>query len=414
MKHILLPSLFLIGAASYSYGQTDDAVSLGSRCLTLGYEEAVTGSARYSAMAGARMAIGEDISTIRENPAGLGLYTEKSEISITPDFTAGNESNKFGLANAGAAFVLGNNHKADGYTSSAIGLSYHRLKNFSDRMRYNDALLTGKGSNAMWSAGYGINIGNRYFFGLGINIITGSYELHTNNHDGSNSIDTKTTGWNVKAGTVVKLTEDLNLALALHSPSRYNFEETRAVDIYESIDKRNSKNYNDIEYHQWGPLKLAAGIGWHLGEKSVIDAEYSYQDFRALNVGNSYDYFNDVKDYVETNMRCSHTIRVGFESELYNNLKGRLGTMFTTSPADTPEAEKTQGKDIGYGLNVPHQSLYVCAGAGYRYNWLYADLAYVYKNQKTDYIFSTGSGETVTTDKALNSSEILLTIGARF
>lgn len=414
MKKRIL-TLPLIAITGFAYAQTDDAMSLGNRCLSLSHEEAVLGSARYSAMAGARLAIGEDISVIRENPAGLGLFTKKSEVSVTPDFRMSNGNNNIGLANAGGVFVLGNNHKAEGYVSSALGISYHRIKSFDNTQSSKGGDFSEDGNNGMYSAAYGFNIGNRRFFGLGINFIRGNYEQSTVNQYGTNSFDTKCTAWNIKAGAVIKLKEDINIALALQSPTRYNFEETGVVNTYDKSDKIDgNKNYNDMEYHQWGPLKAEAGFGWYIGSKSVLDIEYSYQDFSALNVGNSYDYYNDVKDYLEDYMKSVHTIRAGFETTPAQHFKARLGAAFTTSPAETPSKAYLQGKDIHYSVLIPHEAFYIGAGAGYEYRFLFADLAYQFKSQKADFLPSVCGGDYKTDSQTLKTSELLLTIGARF
>lgn len=414
MKKSIL-TLPLIAIAGFAQAQTDDAMSLSHRCLTMGYEEAILGSARYSAMAGARLAIGEDISVVRENPAGLGLFTKKSEVSVTPDFKMSEGNNTIGLANAGGVFVLGNNHKAEGYVSSAIGLSYHRLGNSDKEISQNSSKYTEGRNNGMYSVAYGMNIGNRRFFGIGLNVVRGNYEQETENQFATNSFETKCIGFNLKAGAVIKIKEQFNIALALQSPTRYNFEESGVVNTYNELHQPvGDKNYNDMEYHMWGPLKAEAGFGFYLGSKSVLDIEYSYQDFSALNVGNSYDYFNDVKAYLEDNMKSVHTIRAGFETTPMQNLKARLGAAFTTSPADTPSEDYLQGKNIHYSVLIPHEAFYIGAGAGYQYRFLFADLTYVFKSQKADFFPTVYEGGCEANNRTLKTSELLLTIGARF
>lgn len=413
MKNSII-ALLLTVAACEVQGQTDDAMSLSNRYLTLSLEDAVSGSARYSAMAGARIAIGEDISTIRENPAGLGLYTQFSEVSVTPAFILKDGNSNIALGNAGGVFIIGNNHKASGFVSSAIGFSYHRLRDFDNKANYNDSKFNEEGYNGMWSAGYGANFGNRHFFGLGLNFIYGNYEQNSTNLFGSNTFKTSITGMSIKAGTVLKLMENFNIAFALHSPTRYNYEETRKEKSNQPDENDGRKNYIDMEHHQWGPLKIDAGLGWYIGSKSVLDIEYSYQDYSAINAGSSYDYFNDVKDYVETYMNSCHTIRAGFETKPATRLKVRAGLAYTTSPADTPSEEDLQEKDIRFSLILPHDALYVCAGAGYEYQWLFADLAYVYKHQKADLLPTVSGGNYNVIDQSTNTSEFLLTVGVKF
>ncbi|MCH7409055.1 long-chain fatty acid transporter [Belliella sp. DSM 111904] len=53
-----------------------------------------TGSARVSALGGAQMSLGGDVSNIHTNPAGLGFY-RRSEFSFTPSFSANQAQSNF-------------------------------------------------------------------------------------------------------------------------------------------------------------------------------------------------------------------------------------------------------------------------------------------------------------------------------
>lgn len=407
MTNRIIPLAVLLACAPLLHAQTDDAMSLGIRCLNICNEDPVYGSARYSAMAGARMALGEDISAIRENPAGLGLYMHRSDINITPDFSAANGVNGFTVSSLGGAFRLGNNHKAKGYVSSAVGVSYNRVNNYASEMEFDGGSLNESKSSGIYSVGYGMNIGNRQFYGIGINIIRAHYlEKNKEEETTTQQFDTRVTGFNLKVGAVVKLKENLNVAAAFHSPTRYN--------MVESVNKDGETVYDKQEYHEWAPLKLEAGIGWNIRPTTTLSFDYSYQDFKAMNVANSYDYYNDVKDYVENNMKTCHTFKAGFEAEPMENIKGRLGVAYATSPTDTPSEEDLQGKNIDYAVLLPKGTLYVCAGVGYTYHKLYADFAYVLKNQKADFFPEVTSANHECTSESRISHDLMLTIGAHF
>lgn len=76
-KQIVISAIFALGAASTVMGQgATDAFALSQSQLR--------GTARYLAMGGAFGALGGDLSTLNQNPAGIGVY-RSSEIGATLD-----------------------------------------------------------------------------------------------------------------------------------------------------------------------------------------------------------------------------------------------------------------------------------------------------------------------------------------
>ena len=109
----------------------------------------LNGTARYMGMAGAFGALGGDVSAIKDNPAGLGIY-RSSEVTATFGFrtqsTASNWNGstdsdgrfKFTFDNVAAVTAFptwaGRNGNS-GLLQSNWSLSYNRLKNFNRRLR---------------------------------------------------------------------------------------------------------------------------------------------------------------------------------------------------------------------------------------------------------------------------------------
>ena len=76
-KTSIIAILTLIASLPMMAQGVMDAATLSSNQLK--------GSARYSAMAGAFGSLGGDISSIRQNPAGIGVY-RSSELAVTAGF----------------------------------------------------------------------------------------------------------------------------------------------------------------------------------------------------------------------------------------------------------------------------------------------------------------------------------------
>ncbi|MDE7387909.1 MAG: hypothetical protein K2M97_01510 [Muribaculaceae bacterium] len=93
------------------------------------------GSARFMSMAGAFGALGGDISTMTQNPAGIGIYT-RSEIGASVEFDFQNMS-LTGVGKSNTSTNINNiGYVGSAYTGSSVmpyftwGVSYNRLQSF--------------------------------------------------------------------------------------------------------------------------------------------------------------------------------------------------------------------------------------------------------------------------------------------
>lgn len=139
MKKYLYGALALISAAGASAQSFSDAYTLSQTELR--------GSARFMGMGGAFTALGADLSSLSQNPAGIGMY-RGSDIGLTLGVDINtNESkgdgvedtNTFTRANLNSAGYVGTYLFGEDQTNSfSWGFTYNRLMRF-DR-RYNGAM----------------------------------------------------------------------------------------------------------------------------------------------------------------------------------------------------------------------------------------------------------------------------------
>lgn len=107
-------------------------------------ENHMKGTARYTAMAGAFGALGGDISTIRQNPAGLGIY-RSSEITLTAGLnfynnstTSNSRTNKntdFYFSGDNLGFVGTIQFRNNALRTLNFGVSYINIANFDNKYR---------------------------------------------------------------------------------------------------------------------------------------------------------------------------------------------------------------------------------------------------------------------------------------
>jgi len=138
MKKAILIPLILISLTGGIYAQNaDDAL----RYSQIFYN----GTARFLAMGGAFTALGGDLSSLSQNPAGLGVY-RSSEISISPqlsyvktiaNFKGSSEEDyiyPFNLSQAGIVANVINRSSGTGLLTLNIGYSFNRTNNLNQNI----------------------------------------------------------------------------------------------------------------------------------------------------------------------------------------------------------------------------------------------------------------------------------------
>ncbi|HVA98739.1 MAG TPA: hypothetical protein VNG53_07590 [Bacteroidia bacterium] len=182
---------FLVGigifASLFSKAQTDVDVLRYS-------ETSFGGTARYSSMGGAFGALGADISTLSENPAGIGLYRE-TEVTFTPSLFYQNTNSSyngnstsdgkynFNFGNIGIVTTYKNHRvKQNGWVSFNFGFGYNRQNNFNNNIdikgnNNSSSLLDDFAANAN-----GTNYTNLDQFSTGLAFTTGLIDTVAGNN----------------------------------------------------------------------------------------------------------------------------------------------------------------------------------------------------------------------------------------
>ncbi|HZL76263.1 MAG TPA: hypothetical protein VFB97_01045 [Bacteroidales bacterium] len=141
MKKLSLIIILVLSIGSISFAQnTDDAL----RYSRLFY----TGTARFMSMGGAFTALGGDISSLSQNPAGLGVF-RSSEITLTPQLeyfksnslfnsTSSNDFlYNFNLGQGGIVANLIKNESESGLITLNFGYSFNRTSNLTQTIVIN-------------------------------------------------------------------------------------------------------------------------------------------------------------------------------------------------------------------------------------------------------------------------------------
>lgn len=512
------------------------------------------GTARFMSMGGAFTALGGDLSSLGQNPAGIGVY-RSNEIGVTLDINAQKTETPFTNSNflntASQTKVMCNNFGYVGATrlNGALktinwGITYNRAVSF-DRVyngyvpqlstslsnyiadysygipadeittsnwdTYNpyydtsydwlsilaydsfminengyaqgggntyaglykgnsngDAVFTvrERGSVDEYNISFGGNVENIVYWGLSVGITdleyqrsayysesignalvpddngylgNGNYENHLDNVKTING-----TGWNLKAGLIIRPINELRIGLAVHTPTWYklnqsydavnDFTYTPTDDNGNSVGTTNQGSaYTDPAYFEWklnAPWKFMVGVAGVIGNKAIVSADYEFQGYSSMKAktpyryddwGNGYQYRDDpfINDGVKDYFKNVNIVRLGVEYRLTPQLSLRAGYNISSSNIkddvyDGKVEIITSGTDPSYTFTKKTQN--ITCGLGYRYQAWYIDAAYVYTDRDSRYNAFTNWGGNTAPSMSIkdHNSSIVLSTGFKF
>lgn len=533
----------ILAAALPAIGFAQSAID----AYTLGHSE-LRGTARFMSMGGAFTALGGDLSTLNQNPAGIGVY-RSSEVGATldinfqstkttpaiPDFRSKESQTKAYCNNFG---YVGTAYLDGAMPTFSWGVTYNRTASFdriysgynpstdislsdyiaayttNDGVNYKDMdfgtgynpyldsdpsidwlsilaysswMINPTGPNSYqglsgngtvgdalfnvrergyideYNITFGGNIENIVNWGLSFGITDlnytrlayysesmadalipnatpnntrGSAEFHLTNYKNISG-----SGWNIKAGVIIKPINEFRIGFAVHTPTWYRLDQSydATVDYYyknpgltSDDNPLKGQESTDNGFFPWrlnAPWKLMVGAAGVIGSQAIISLDYQYDAYGSMKVKKPYfdnygyvssfesaDYINgDISNY----FKGSSTIRLGVEYRVTPQFSLRAGYNYqTTNVKDDAYENKveifTAGTDPSYTFDKDIYS--VSFGLGYKYKSWYIDAAYVYRHRESKYsaFTSYGSYKSPSWKVEDSNSSIILSTGFKF
>lgn len=266
---------------------------------------------------------------------------------------------------------------------------------------------------------FSANLDDRAYFGvtLGFPILRYFEESYYTEIDRENNINdfnrlsiyenlaTRGSGFNIKFGTIIRVTDNLRIGGAVHSPTWYNNLRDEWYSVY-STDFDNGDNFNErspygsYDYRLETPWKALGSMSVIIGQRALLSAEYEFMDYSKSKLrGPGYSFY-DVNYSIQNKYKATHYIRGGTEIR-FGQLSARGGGGYGTSPF---------AENINDG-----SSFFYSLGFGFRDKNFFFDLAYVQTFSKEDYYLY--SSETITVDPVKNQHltyNLIMTMGFRF
>ncbi|MFM7726083.1 MAG: hypothetical protein ACKO7B_05250, partial [Flavobacteriales bacterium] len=359
-----LPNLFVLFFALLSglqaTAQTDiDAFNFSQR--------SVAGTARFVGMGGAFCATGADLSTMSQNPAGIGLY-RRVDVGLSPSLFTGHTSSDylggrtedgrtgFNIGNAGMVFASDpqqgnpdgwvnwsfgvgynrlydfNNVKSfegfnttssllDYFASSAKGIPYENLDDYSNYLAYYVFLINPDSLNNYTSAAPGGNVlqrrtsetrggigetsltlagnyMNKLYIGGSLafcnlrysedtyfeeldskGLVTDTFKKHTYGQ----YLDTEGSGVNVKFGLIYRAADFIRIGATIHSPTWYEMSDAYSSDIVATFDGNTTKTKQSaqgaFDYRFTSPFRAITGLTLMWQDKGLLALDYEFTDY---------------------------------------------------------------------------------------------------------------------------------------
>src|SRR5690606_25066609 len=394
------------------------------------------GSARYIGMGGAMGALGGDISSIEQNPAGLAIAIA-SDANVTLGINSYKNEARFGnsfdtddntviFQNVGASFVF--NTQAGAWNRFSIGVKFSQesIDNWIQLGRNQNitAIVTDEedpdlitnytmdgyvdevaGYKTKMTLDFGASYNDRVYLGLGLNlheVLYDNYVVFAEDTQSANLNDvyyydldgspysSRGSGFSVSAGVIAKANDKLRFGLAYHSPTWFmNIEET----FYANLENVDGYNLYYGQYDRNSNSRLVASVGLVVGKSLALNADYTLHINGTNDLKPSSD-FPNTNQFLDDNLKSSSEIRLGGEYRI-DKFRVRAGYNFVQSIFDETSINADFGTGTPSSQNI--SDLFVgdtnrfSIGAGYDFGGFYLDAAYQYQNQKYNYLFGNGN-----------------------
>lgn len=328
--------------------------------------------------------------------------------------------------------------------------------------------VTESGGIDSFNIALGGNFGNVLYWGMDFDITNLNYTRNTYYGEnlqnayvqGSNGIEPVSSRWNLnnyyhvngqgfayKLGLIFKPIQELRIGFAFSTPTFYSLSQeylgSAAYSYNGEAEQNQYTNQNlitnngipGLNYFRFrSPWKINVSAAGVIGSNFIISGEYEWAKYSKMKFNDPTSYYewytptnyntfdadgtnSNINDYYKN----TNTFKIGAEYRVTPQFSVRAGYANVSSPVkdnlkNGDVMVSTQELFPAYLLD--ETTNYITAGIGYRVKGFYADLAYVYKNQKATYHgFTDDPASLIRGPKAsvsFNSNQVVLSLGYKF
>lgn len=218
---------------------------------------------------------------------------------------------------------------------------------------YQRLLVTERNRNDEYNINLSGNWDDTFYAGMTFSIIdynsminSDIYEDYNYDYEGDyteyyNDLETQGSGVNVKLGVLYKPTSSWRIGAAVHTPTWFDMKDyyngamiTNDPDCKDYSYAKENGSY-EYRYKYQTPWVYQLSTAYIFGTKAILSFEYDLKDFSSAKYSSSEgdkDEYSGMNRLIKQNMLKQHTIKVGAEYRLTNNLSLRAGYANQTSP----------------------------------------------------------------------------------
>lgn len=239
---------------------------------------------------------------------------------------------------------------------------------------------------------YGENNGKGESYVLSSYNKTGGFE--SDEDEETDEDGAKGAGYDVKLGVIVRPFAHfpLRIGIAVHSPVYYWLTYTTHAMLQRNdrgadgqmhtvgIDTRRTLDGDmNMEYKLRTPWKYNFNLGFTIGNRFALGAEYEYEDYSTMNFKDiDGHHMNFETNEAHINMKGVNTFRIGAEMKPTSQLAVRLGYNYISAAFKESAVKYLPSNslytDTSFSNSKSHQNYTI--GIGYRIRQFYADLTY--------------------------------------
>ena len=464
MKKILLSLCTLAGTLAFAQQNKGYETQYSTNAINLYSQDINSGNAKYIGVGGAVGALGSDITSVEQNPAGLGVAIN-SDVQVTAGVSTFSNKTNFGtnikesesnfdFQQFGGTFVFAN--EASKWNRFTVGVAYlnQRLDNYSSigtnegikfdnpNGTFNGYIKDIDGYKSKFSVNLGTSYDDKVYLGFGLNFHETNYsgyeqyaerddnngQTYVYNADGAPYSEIGQ-GFSFSLGAIYKVNHNVRLGAAYHSPVWYNVsEDYYAANFINNGTAVDSYYMYSSDYDMTRGGRLVGSLGFVVGKNLSLGADYTYHMNNDTKLKPS-QYFNSSNNFINDFVKNSSEVRVGAEYRV-DRFKVRAGYNYVTSPYKDFTMDIANENNVVTNAAVLSKAFQgdinrASFGLGYDFGGFYIDAAYQYQTQKyqqliggTDYINTNNEFVSLPNTYApkvkLDNNLFLLTLGWQF
>ena len=426
MKKIFIHILVL--SSGIAFAQEQISTQYSTNAIEHFGQDINSGSAKYISVGGAVGALGGDISSTEQNPAGLGVAIN-SDVQFTAGISSYNNKNtfqstrtekdtQFDFRQFAGTFVF--NTDDEKWNRFSIGINflnqnldrYNQVNenrniafdvvddqgNVTDIYRFAGHAKDIDGYKTKLTLNFATAYDNKLYLGLGLNFHETNYQSITqyaersdNGQYYSYSMDGTPyseigQGFSFSAGAIYKFNHNVRAGLAYHSPVWYEVDEEYYAASYDNNGNVNSNYLYGSRYDLQRGGRLVGSLGFVFDKNFSLGVDYTYHlnEDTKLKPSNA---FASNNNFIDQYVQNANEIRVGGEYRI-DKLKLRAGYGYVESPYKDLTLDVANVNNVVSTTTLSNPFVgdinRLSAGIGYDFGGFYIDAAYQYQSQKSN------------------------------